>query len=366
MIYKANRFTGYDTNLKLSPVYDECKRTITEAMDNVTKIELLEKDPENYIYEYFEDIKRKVDLRRETLKLKIDTCSDEIIQSIESAQSNCKKLSSDADRLSTDIEKLKTELSDLTDRFDASEVKDKKFYGGIKKEVFVFNETISDLICECKSSLLCGKEFTFDFRESDIENIFGCFEEKGNVKFNSTIVEAGLQNQLINLCEFRHNQKWELKYRASNDGFTPDDFHSKCNGTTNTLTVIKTTNGDIFGGYTEQAWHSKGGTVTDLQAFIFSLSNQENNPFKAKCSNNGERAIGCYSYLGPTFGDGLSSGNQDIRIYSDSNTNRFSFSNFGSIYKRPDHQSKSDGAQNVLTGSLKFQTVDIEVFAQSK
>jgi hypothetical protein len=44
---------------------------------------VLEKEPENYIFEYFEDLKRQVDLRREELKLKLDNCSDEIIQTIE-------------------------------------------------------------------------------------------------------------------------------------------------------------------------------------------------------------------------------------------------------------------------------------------
>lgn len=48
--------------LKLTPVYDECKSVIEEAQKNVTEIEVMNKDPENYIYEYFEGIKRQVDL----------------------------------------------------------------------------------------------------------------------------------------------------------------------------------------------------------------------------------------------------------------------------------------------------------------
>jgi len=53
-------------------------------------------------------------------------------------------------------------------------------------------------------------------------------------------------NQLINLCEFPASQKWELKYRASRDGFKSTDFHTKCNGIANTFTVIKTTSGNIL------------------------------------------------------------------------------------------------------------------------
>ena len=42
-----------------------------------------------YFNEYFEELKRQVDLRREELKLKLDNYSDEIIQSIESTKDNC-------------------------------------------------------------------------------------------------------------------------------------------------------------------------------------------------------------------------------------------------------------------------------------
>ena len=50
--------------LELKPVYEECRNAIGEAQKDVDELESIDKDPENYIYEYFEDIKRKVDLRR--------------------------------------------------------------------------------------------------------------------------------------------------------------------------------------------------------------------------------------------------------------------------------------------------------------
>ena len=80
-----------------------------------------------------------------------------------------------------------------------------------------------------------------------------------------------LQKQLVNICEFCVGQKWELKYRASRDGFKSDDFHSKCDGIAKTLTVIKAKSGNIFGGYTEKEWYPYGVFVTDPKAFIFSL-----------------------------------------------------------------------------------------------
>jgi hypothetical protein len=93
-------------------------------------------------------------------------------------------------------------------------------------------------------------------------------------------MDTDQENQLLNICEFPPSQKWELKYRASRDGFKASDFHSKCDGIPNPLTVIKTTSGNIFGGFTEKAWNSNNQVIRDPKALIFSLVNKEEKPFK--------------------------------------------------------------------------------------
>ena len=70
-----------------------------------------------------------------------------------------------------------------------------------------------------------------------------------------------------------------MKYRATRDGFSGQNFHTKCDGVSNTLTMIKTTNGNIFGSFAEKAWTS-GTSVLDPKAFIISLINKENKPLK--------------------------------------------------------------------------------------
>ena len=66
---------------------------LNDAEDNVAQIEALEKDPETYIYEYFEEIKRQVDLRKEDIKSRVDSFSGEMIRSIEISKENCVRLS---------------------------------------------------------------------------------------------------------------------------------------------------------------------------------------------------------------------------------------------------------------------------------
>jgi hypothetical protein len=58
------------------------------------------------------------------------------------------------------------------------------------------------------------------------------------------------------------DQRWKLKYRASRDGFDASDFHSHCDVIANTLTIIEVKSGNVFGGFTEQEWHSKDGFFT--------------------------------------------------------------------------------------------------------
>jgi hypothetical protein len=173
-----------------------------------------------------------------------------------------------------------------------------------------------------------------------------------------------LQKQLVNLCKFPVGQKWVLKYRASRDGSKATDFHTKCDRIGNTLTVIKAKSGNIFGGFTEQEWHSRGEFVTDPNAFIFSLVNKEENPFKVLCSNGGKLAIACDSKFGPCFG-GEDNHVQDICIKTDSNFNNDNFSDFGYSFKHPDYLKGTFKAKNILAGSYKFETLEIEVFAKS-
>lgn len=162
--------------LELTPIYEECKQAIEESQKNVVEIESMGKDSENYIYEYFEDIKRQVDLRREDLKSKIDTFSDETIESINNTQLECRRLSKDINKLTKDFEDSKTELNRLINEFDTFKIDEKKF-ANIKDSVTILKDQFKEMCIEYKSSLIDYKEFTFCFKEIPISDIFGNFDE---------------------------------------------------------------------------------------------------------------------------------------------------------------------------------------------
>ena len=152
-----------------------------------------------------------------------------------------------------------------------------------------------------------------------------------------------------------------LLYKATRDGF--EAFHSKCNGRTKTVTIIKTDCNFVLGGYTTAMWWSHVNRYfTDLNAFIFSLrrngiSNSEK--FMVNKTNN---AILNDTPHGPTF-EG-----HDINIIHNSNTNTGSISNFGHSYNLPSgyiyiYIYGETKTQSYLAGSYSgWQTTEIEVF----
>jgi hypothetical protein len=56
--------------------------------------------------------------------------------------------------------------------------------------------------------------------------------------------------------EFR-GKRFVLLWRGSRDGFSARDFHERCDGRANTLTLILDSGGNVFGGFTPLEWESR-------------------------------------------------------------------------------------------------------------
>ena len=112
--------------------------------------------------------------------MKLDSCSDEIMQSIESAKENCVKMLEESKRLSTEIEKSKEELTDLVDSFDTFEIDNEKFEE-TRQSLTVLNGRLNRKLEEYKDTKIVGKENTFEFEDIDNKSLFGCFQEINKV-----------------------------------------------------------------------------------------------------------------------------------------------------------------------------------------
>ncbi len=159
---------------------------------------------------------------------------------------------------------------------------------------------------------------------------------------------------LIKLCEFPIDQKWKLAYRATEDGFSSKKFHEKSIGCRNNLAIIKTSNGHIFGGYTDLEWKPEPlGYARDANAFLFSLVNSFNSQLKFNCIDP-KNAI----YRRPGFM--LEFGN-DLVVVSHSDENKC-LSHLNERYQHPDMNADPAIMTSFLAGTDTFYTTEIELY----
>ena len=91
--------------------------------------------------------------------------------------------------------------------------------------------------------------------------------------------ELNLISDRIKNTEILKNKKikYKLLYRGTRDGINASSFHQKCNSIPETISIIQTTKGYKFGGYTEQTWenHSNGSYIIDNKSFVFSIDHMK-------------------------------------------------------------------------------------------
>ena len=98
---------------------------------------------------------------------------------------------------------------------------------------------------------------------------------------------------------------FSLLYRGSRDVLSASEFHSNCDNKGCTLTIIETTAGKVFGGYSNTPWSSSGNYTAANKAFLFELSGSGiSSPCKMKLKGlSDQQAIYNHSSWGPIFGD---------------------------------------------------------------
>jgi hypothetical protein len=176
----------------------------------------------------------------------------------------------------------------------------------------------------------------------------------------SRILSADQSNKLIELGGFSRGDEWTTIYNGKQDGFSANSFHAKCDGIANTLVIIKSSTGNIFGGFTKAKWDQLNQYKTDKDAFIFSLVNRENKPVRFNIAPGRESyAIFCTAHYGPTFGGG-----HDLFLSTNCNSDdSTSNSNLGNCFRNPDFQLNED-SKSFLGGSHPFRVEEIEVLTR--
>ena len=140
-----------------------------------------------------------------------------------------------------------------------------------------------------------------------------------------------------------------LLFKATKDGQNASDFHRKCDGKVQQLIFIKTTEGEIFGGYTKIGFRSRGNATKDNNAFVFSFLTKK--IYNVKKDKN---AIWDSKEYGPCF---YSNGNYVFYIPSkmfDDNSNTCTLSE--------SHFEGMSYDYELNNGEYNFNIQEIEVF----
>jgi len=312
----------------------------------------------NLAHNHFQEIRFKLDEHREELKQKIDDIYMEMIQKTKTFEvAYLKSLESKlkASLKSFEIKSLEQSLNETEESFRNPNLLLESIRGMNRQHEEAISELKSklDALSKVKDELTGTNEFkpNLSFNQDSFGRLH--LNEYSIDPFMSEILTGKQPFDLIKLCEFSLKDKWTLLYRGSIDGFGAADFHSRCDGHKNTLTIVKAHGSSyIFGGFTSVTWNGSYQYKSNPNTFLFSLTNKDNRPCKMKQINT-IKSILCHSENGPTFGGGF-----DLHVCNDANTGAVSYSKLGHTYQHP--QPSQD--QSFLAGSHPFQLSEIEVY----
>ena len=77
-----------DAKIDLGECFLDCKTSLINFKDILNELKMLEKDPENYIHEYFSELRNKIDLEREVAKELVDKHYLKIIDEVNKFEEN--------------------------------------------------------------------------------------------------------------------------------------------------------------------------------------------------------------------------------------------------------------------------------------
>jgi hypothetical protein len=145
---------------------------------------------------------------------------------------------------------------------------------------------------------------------------------------DSLIIKSARNIEFIKSCFATHHRS-DLVYRGTRDGFQASEFHKRIGGKGFLLSIIQTTLGKIFGGYTEVAWPTDTRDLKDDKSFMYSVDHKEKYPIKKDSSRAIRNSSPITTYL-------FIYGHDDCYLQSEPNLSKRSYlSSFGSAYEVP-------------------------------
>ena len=176
-------------------------------------------------------------------------------------------------------------------------------------------------------------------------------DKKDDLKgFENTIIKNNFEAiKILKWICPNNERRVKLLYKATPEENTRDDFHRKCDNKGATVTIIETTKGRRFGGYTSLNWDSSSGWKNDKEAFLFSLDNDK----KYEVIQEAKYKVWSNAGYGQWFGNNGNIGLAYEKNYFIGNdTHRENFGN----------KCYSTTVENELSGGKTFNISKMEVY----
>jgi hypothetical protein len=277
------------------------KELLNDIFFKMNSISFGIKHTNDHVKQYCIDLRNEVQLATEVNIQQINNFNEDLIKDIDQFERDCIQFNKSNEntrdefiQILNELENFHSEWSQYLKRLQIND----EIISGANEIAEKLSVKAEEEKIKLENSIFNGHILKFRKNSNKLNrSILGIFTTR-------SILTDNQMNELMRLCEFSFDKKWKLIYKATEDGFELSNFHLKCDNKPNTFIIIKSTNGNVFGGYTEQNW---SGTVSgykpDSQAFIFSFINMEKRPLKMKC-NQPSHAMFTDDTYGPTFGRG--------------------------------------------------------------
>jgi hypothetical protein len=217
---------------------------------------------ESNVYDHFQEMRFQVDEQREELKKKIDDIALTMIDKIKKSEAmflkNLKKKFQENFSSFVKSKPFVAELNEIEELFRSPNLLIESIREMQRKQEESLNEFQLKLNEMNQVKEFCEETNGFQPNLSAFnqEDLFGSLKVNELCSNTNSLMSQILKGEqqyfeLLKLCEFAPTDKWSLLYRGTRDGFGSDDFHSKCDSHSSTLTLLKAKGSSfIFGGYT--------------------------------------------------------------------------------------------------------------------
>ena len=162
--------------------FNDLKKIVQDLNKGLKEIEVLRDDPENYIYEYFKELNRQVDIRRDMIIIEVEQYSNELIQKIDVIHKECSAKVTTKTKTTDCVENCKAKLEELNGIFNTFEIDNNKYEEILTQRSKELENLLNPLERDYKSCILGNKCYKIDLSDLKIDQVFGSLQISDDLK----------------------------------------------------------------------------------------------------------------------------------------------------------------------------------------